>query len=352
MKKTLKLFYKAVLSIILLAVSYFVIVISVGWLTYFNPPKIDNIANFHHPDQISTDSVYSCMIWNIGYGGLGEGMDFFYDGGKMVRDTRSNVLFNLQNINNIIYFGKDSIDFYMIQEVDLKSKRSYGINEVELICNRLGKCIKSFALNYDVAFVPLPLFSPMGKTKSGVLNISKKTPLNATRYGFQGDYGWPTKLFMLKRCFLANRYETSNGKEFILVNIHNSAYDEGHLRLEQVQALRNFAQSEYQKGNYVLLGGDWNQYPPSFQPKFSGFPFDDSNTAIHDSIFSNKWQWAFDPSVPTNRSLQSPLHEGTPVQVIDFFLASPNIKVIEIKGIDGHFRYTDHNPVFIKYKLL
>ena len=38
------------------------------------------------------------VAWNIGYGGLGSNMDFFYDGGTRIRDTKARTLENLKGI--------------------------------------------------------------------------------------------------------------------------------------------------------------------------------------------------------------------------------------------------------------
>src|SRR3712207_7070413 len=47
---------------------------------------------------------------------------------------------------------------------------------------------------------------------------------------------------------------------FRSINTHCSAYDKGgKMKLEQMKYLSQFIDSEYKKGNYVLVGGDWNQ---------------------------------------------------------------------------------------------
>src|SRR3712207_9581560 len=55
---------------------------------------------------------------------------------------------------------------------------------------------------------------------------------------------------------------------FRSINTHCSAYDKGgKMKLEQMKYLSQFIDSEYKKGNYVLVGGDWNQLMPGTDPK-------------------------------------------------------------------------------------
>ena len=45
----------------------------------------------------------------------------------------------------------------------------------------------------------------------------------------------------------------------VLVNSHMSAYDEGGvIRSQQLEMLTSFMAEEYKKGNWVIIGGDFN----------------------------------------------------------------------------------------------
>jgi len=65
---------------------------------------------------------------------------------------------------NIIDFivSNDTVDFWMLQEVDVKAKRSYHINEVEKVTDAKAGSHGVFAKNYMVQFVPVPVSEPMG----------------------------------------------------------------------------------------------------------------------------------------------------------------------------------------------
>ena len=69
-------------------------------------------------------------------------------------------------------------------------------------------------------------------------------------------------------------------------------------------------------------------------------------------LFPADWQWAYDTLNPTCRNSSVPFVKGqTRVTLIDYFLVSPNIEVLKTRGINMDFKYSDHQPVFLKIKL-
>jgi endonuclease/exonuclease/phosphatase family metal-dependent hydrolase len=291
------------------------------------------------------------MIWNIGYAGLGRDMDFFYDGGKMVRPPRPRVEENLSAIQSFIQRQTD-IDFFLFQEVDQSSKRSYQINQVLRLSRAFPGFHSSFGKNYDVRFVPVPVLDPLGAVRSGLLTLSRFEPLSVDRHAFPGNYAWPRGLFMLDRCFLVSRFRLDNKKELVVINTHNSAYDDGGLRIRQTAYLKEFLIKEVEQGNFIVVGGDWNQCPPGFVPEFASNIMDHDRRMDIDPDYIEKWSWAYDKTIPTNRRLAAPYDARTsPTTVIDFFLVSPNVEVKQVRGIHLDFEHSDHHPVKLKIKL-
>lgn len=331
--------------------SLFLIFLTYSTIDNYKPPPEDVVYTSDQQHFIS-DSLFNMVIWNIGYAGLDSSMDFFYDGGERVRPEKEEVQRNLEQImHNLKKF--DSFDFLLLQEVDKKSKRSYRINMYEQIAASFSDYHSSFGKNYDVAFVPLPPSNPMGKVVSGLQTLSGHHPEIVVRHSFPGNYAWPTSLFMLDRCFLVSRYPLQNGNELAVINTHNSAYDDGSLRSQQMKYLKGFLLSEYSAGNYVVVGGDWNQSPAGFEPEFADDIFDREDlTYIEEGYPDESWTWAYDPSTPTNRRVMIPYTRGeTPATVIDFFLLSPNIELISVAGLDLDFAWSDHHPVIMSFKL-
>jgi endonuclease/exonuclease/phosphatase family metal-dependent hydrolase len=294
---------------------------------------------------------YRLMIWNIGYGGLSREMDFFYDGGRQVRPARQIAGKNITAIERFIA-RQTEIDFFLLQEVDQDAKRSHSIDAVSKLSRIFPHFHSSFGKNYHVFFVPVPIFDPLGHVLSGVQTLSRFEPVSAVRQSFPGNYAWPQGLFMLDRCFLVSRYRLDNGKNLLVINTHNSAYDDGTLRSRQMAYLKTFLIQEYEKGNYVIVGGDWNQCPPSFSPEFDRNLMDDENRMDIERDYLPKWRWAYDRKVPTNRRLVAPYDKRTTLTtVIDFFLVSPNVEIKQVQGIHLEFEHSDHHPVKLEIKL-
>jgi hypothetical protein len=120
---------------LLTGIMFFILFIVYSTITYYDPPQRVIVAENIKPDTIPCNSVLSVISWNIGYAGLGDNMDFFYDSGKKVRDTRRRTITNLDSINSFVKQNSSST-FFLIQEIDLHSKRSYFINERDTLISQ------------------------------------------------------------------------------------------------------------------------------------------------------------------------------------------------------------------------
>jgi endonuclease/exonuclease/phosphatase family metal-dependent hydrolase len=356
--KTLKKLLKAVLIIIAILVLGFIGLIVYAIASDYKPGEKELIARSDKPSLLDDSISYSLLTWNIGYAGLDKEMDFFKDGGTKVITPEVNCRENVSRIEDFL-LKNDTIDFVYIQEIDRDSKRSYRIDEYKDISEKLTGYNSYFAKNYDVFFVPAPPAKPMGKVLSGIAIYSKFIPESSTRYSLPGDFGFPTQLFYLDRCFMVNRYRTKNGKELVLINTHNEAFDAGgDIRKAQMERLKEFVLNEYNSGNYVIAGGDWNQYPPDFKPAFSenkAFTGQIGNfrlVGIESDYIQGGWKWIYDPSTPSFRTLLAAYDPATtPTSICDIFLISPNIESTYVKCQQLGFANSDHNPVIIEVRL-
>jgi len=320
-------------------------------LTRYRPAHEEVLMLQKGAKALPADLKIEALTWNIGYAGLGDDMDFFYDGGKQVRSDRQRTMENLCAIKAFLESQKER-DIILLQEVDRNAKRSWETDIYSAIQEVIPDASHFFAVNYRSPFVPVPIFNPLGKVHSGLVTISNIRPFHVSRHSYPGSYPWPGRLFNLQRCFLLKRYELSNGRQLLVVNTHNSAFDDGSQRYRQMEFLQEKLLAEYQQGNYIIAGGDWNQCPPGFSPDFQNHVFD-YNELLHipKDIFPG-WQWVYDPRFPTCRRLQKPYVSGqTPTTLIDFYLISPNVELIEVKTVDLGFINSDHNPVSASFRL-
>ena len=346
---------KALLYITLAVLVFFLAFMIYISLSDFRPPDKENLEIKDAPaESVGGKRVFTISTWNLGYFGLGSGMNFFYDGGKRVRPGR-------QEFENYLQGGLDYInrlesdDFIFFQEVDRNSRRSYHTDELQEIMENLPYHDVVFAVNYKVGFVPAPWNNPMGKVLSGMAVFSMYKPDESYRITLPGSYAWPLKLFMLDRCFILSRFHLEYGYDLVLINTHNEAFDNGQARSLQMEHIRMKLLDEYQKGNYVVAGGDWNMNPVGFENiKFENGDVTRKKLPAIDSTFLPKgWNWVFDPSVPTNRDVDRNYQRGiTPATVIDFFITSPNICVDTVITTDLGFRWSDHQPVTMWFQIL
>jgi len=323
--------------------------------TEYRPAAIEMIqtSGKGHPLEAGR-TEFSFLSWNIGYAGLGKNMDYFYDGGKRVQCSREETDENFRGICDRLK-SSDSIDFFMVQEIDKDSKRTYGTDQAEGIGKALPGFCSAYAVNYKVGFIPVPITEPIGKVNSGLCTFSKYPPESCERHAYDAFFSWPKRLMFLKRCFLASVYTVAGGKQLIVINLHNSAFDQtGELRSRELAMLQDYLEREYRNGSYIIVGGDWNMNPRGFEKdsvKSGDRVF--SITPAMDASFMPGWQLVFDPARPSNRNVDISYSKGlTGTTVIDFFLISPNVEVLNCFTVDLGFRNSDHNPVYARFRLL
>lgn len=358
MKKFLKISWKVLkylLILVLLVLGYFITVIVVNSRADYKPVACDTLLKSGKPGQLLYNDSIGIVSWNIGYCSLGKELDFFYDGGKSMRAPKEVYEKYLQAVFDRIE-SFDTIPFVLLQEVDFNSKRSYKTPQDSLFSKALPTYNQVKAINYKVPYVPFPLFNPMGRVLSGLQTLSRIVPINAARVSYPSSYSFPMGVFFLDRCFIISRYSLENGKDLVIVNTHNSAFDDAEeLRKTEMFYLRSFLLDEYARGNYVIAGGDWNQNPPLYNPLNiqTGDFSQHSGSPIASNYYPEGWQWIYDKSKPTNRNVDSAYQKGkTPVTILDFYLVSPNVQVNYNFTIDLGFEHSDHNPIYMNFTLL
>lgn len=293
----------------------------------------------------------SVTTFNTGYAALSETEDFFMDGGTKTRpDDEELVRSNMRGILGIMD-DLDS-DVYFLQEVDINSYRSYGTNQFEYYSENSNGLVGAHAKNYKCLFVPYPL-PPLGKVDSGVATFSYLDLETPQRVALPSPFSWPMSTANLKRCALVSRVPVEDSdSELVLINVHLDAYDDGSGRIAQTYAVLDYAYAEYDKGNYVIVGGDFNQ-------QFPDVPLTLNEPGLWEpgslSTFELEEGWSFRDGgdIPTCRLLNEPYTEAENPQyyAIDGFIVSPNLTVESVEVQDYEFKYSDHNPVIMNVTL-
>ncbi|WP_242831991.1 endonuclease/exonuclease/phosphatase family protein [Butyrivibrio sp. VCD2006] len=355
--KTLKKILIGLLIVILvplLAYGLFMLFLTV---VEYKPADVEDVKPVQNEAVLpGTDNSYTIMTWNIGFGALDENDDFFMDGGKDVRsNTAAEVDENIAGIRETI--EQISPDFAILQEVDRNSDRSHRRDEVELITSGFSDFSSTFAYNYKVFYIPYPI-PPIGKVEGGLLSFSRYNIESASRIALPCPFSWPERLGNLRRCLLVSRIPVGDvGKELVIVNLHLEAYDSGEGKAAQTALLKNYLENEISKGNYVVAGGDFNQTFSNIDT--SAYPVFEGNWQpgkINAEDFSSNFQICMSNNSPSCRSLATPYvgADDSTFQfyVIDGFLVSKNVEIEDLQTIDCKFKYADHNPVVLKFKIV
>lgn len=357
MKKPIKILLAVLLILILIVGAYAAYV----FITYYriedNQPLTAE-GQGAAGDTVPTSKEMTLTSWNIGFGAYTEQFSFFMDGGKysrgfseeIVKDTVISISDTLKEMQS---------DFIFLQEVDIDATRSYHIDQRKIMQSALNNMSSVFALNYDSPYLFWPLLEPHGKSVAGILTLSNYDISTGLRRSLpiQTDFA---KLIDLDRCYTVSRVPTENGKELLLYNVHLSAYTtDPTIADKQLDMLYEDMAGEYQKGNYILCGGDFNKDLLGDSSQVFGISGED---------YSWAQSFPFD-TVPEGFSLVAPFDQAIPVPscrnadapwdpetnfqlTVDGFIVSNNIKVSESLVIDTDFKYSDHNPVQITFTLI
>ncbi len=333
-----------VVLLVALALGYFT-------LTEYRPGEVEPAEIIYtQSDTHPLPDTLTVVSWNIGYAGLDAQMDFFYDGGTQVRGSEAQLHENLHAIASTL--KELNADVILLQEVDRGSKRSYGVDELRYLLDTLPTYHATYAPNFRAQWVPIPLREPIGQVESGVAILTRSEPLSAERHAYPSSFPYPTSLFNLKRALLTTQLLTRAGDTLTLGNTHNTAFDTGDMRTQELTFLRSWIERTYSPRNSVVIGGDWNQLPPSYRPS----PEELSNPhftpqPIPAEALPAQGSYYFDSLTPSLRFLDLPLAANPTRTMTDFFWVSEGAAVLSIETLDLGFAHSDHHPVVLKIRL-
>ncbi len=294
------------------------------------------------------------VTYNIGFGAYSDEYSFFMDGGEYsrafseaaVRENTAGALAAVQAVNP---------DFVLFQEVDVDGDRSYHVDQAALLGEGFGGFARVFGQNYDSPYFFYPFTSPIGANRSGLLTVSGYGITHAYRRSLPIEDSL-YKYLDLDRAYTVSRIPTANGRELVLYNVHLSAYtSDGTIADEQMRLLAADMQAEYEKGNYVVAGGDFNKDLLGDSSKhFTRTEGDFTWAKPFDmSLLPEGFTCHTGANLPTCRNADSAYRgDGTDfVLSVDGFLCSPNVEVLACETLAVGFAYSDHNPVRMEFIL-
>lgn len=321
-------------------------------------------------DKITVAQEYTIATYNIGFGAYEHDFSFFMDSGefkdgKKVTGTGSRARSKEvveTNTNGAINTIKPlNVDFAFFQEVDTASDRSYFVNQYTAIQNAFEGYSSSHTVNFHSGFLCYPINNPHGSVNSGIVTLSKYKIDSVTRKSFPIDESFPTKFFDLDRCFSVNRLPIQGtDRQLVLINLHMSAYDAGGVfRAKQLKLLMDYISNEYEQGNYVVAGGDWNHdIADSINHFKTEMKVPEWVYQIKSDELPEHFSFASSKNAATCRSTDIPYTKNAENKmvnysvVIDGFIVSDNVQVNLVQNINTDFEFSDHNPVMMKFLLI
>lgn len=206
------------------------------------------------------------MTYNIKFGG--GRIDFFFDcfGDRAVMDS-SEVLQNLQQLAIII--NQIDPDILFLQEVDVDSKRSAHIDQVQWLLDRTTLSHAVYAPQWKSRHIPS---NGLGKMNSGMA-IMAKHELVTPKYcplPLRTDQNFLVRYFYLRRGILEAKMFV-DGQPINLATTHAEAYGQDGTKLMHLAKLLEVLEAIDKNGELFVFGGDLNALPPGTK-KTKGFP--------------------------------------------------------------------------------
>lgn len=352
----------SILALVILVAGSYIIYLSIQYYRIEDNQVLAIDRNIETKVALNTD--YSISTYNIGFGAYTQDFSFFMDSGTMkngkkvtgtgsTAKNKETVLANTQGAIDAV--KSNNYDFMLFQEVDTDATRSHKTNQYAMLSEQFSNYATTFAVNFHSGFLCYPINDPHGYVNAGIATYSKYKIGSSVRRQLPIDNGFFAKFFDLDRCLSINRLPIeSSDKEFVLINLHLSAYDKGGIiRAQQLEVINKILEVEYEKGNYIVVGGDFNHdivesinlFETEQEVPEWVFQLFNSNLAEHFSFSAAT-------NCPTCRSTDIPYTKGVNYSVvIDGFIVSDNVTVINNSNIDTDFTYSDHNPATMTFKL-
>lgn len=291
------------------------------------------IVHYNHTPP-ATDSTFTIITYNIGY------LSGMMNNTSQVRKKAD---FERHMTQVKLAFDMHDPDFIGLQEVDFNSSRSFHVNQLDELANKLGIVSAAKAINWDKRYVPFPYFPPtqhFGSMQSGQAILSKypirlhdRIVLNRPPNDFWFD------AFYLERLAQVATIQV-NGQDIVIINVHLEAYHK-ETRLQQSEAVLALYRN-YAKAYPTLLIGDFNSEPPH-----------NGDDAPSLNVFLNEPQLkSACPASEYRKAKNMTYPSESPNQQIDFiFYHEDQIEVIDQKVIHEIGTASDHLPVLMKFKL-
>ncbi len=209
------------------------------------------------PAPTSADTI-TVMTWNIRFG-AGR-LPWFGDSpGDRVILKDDEVYHYLQGIAATIKAVQP--DILLLQEVDVQSKRTAYIDQVQWLLDSTHFNYGAYAAVWKAQLIPS---DGLGRMDMGTAVLSRWpiTLAERIKLPLRGDQDALTKHFYLRRNILKTKIALPGVDDFYVVNIHASAFSTDDTKKRQFEIFKDELDRLDAKGIPFVAGGDLNELPP------------------------------------------------------------------------------------------
>lgn len=224
------------------------------------------------PTSIDTLSV---MTWNIKFGG-GRLVFFWECNGTRYNMKESEVLGHMESVAAKI--REIDPDILLLQEVDIQSKRSAYVDQMQYMLNETDLNYGVYASIWKADYIPS---HGLGRMNMGNAILSK-WPLNeATRISLpiRTDQSALEDYFFFRRNVLKARVEIPGQNQFYACNVHTEPWSQDGTKQKHIDRFKDELDIIHNAGGLFIAGGDLNIVPPG-SPKWKDFADDQCSDAM------------------------------------------------------------------------
>ena len=200
----------------------------------------------------------SVMTWNIRFGVAR--LDFALDAcGDRVIISKGEVINGLEGVAKKI--NDSNVDIVLMKEVDVQSKRSSYIDQVQWLLDNTGMNYGVYASKWKSQII---LADGIGRVDAGNLILSKWKLEDAKRHQLplRGDQDGLTQLFYLRRNVITAKVDMP-GTPFFAVNAHLTAFATDDTKQKHISGFKTILDDIVASGFNFVAGGDLNAIPPN-----------------------------------------------------------------------------------------
>jgi endonuclease/exonuclease/phosphatase family metal-dependent hydrolase len=223
---------------------------------------VENAIYYEDASQESAEfnNTLKVMTWNIRFG-AGR-IPFFGDScGDRVLMTETETLGYIDSI--VVYINSTQPDVLLLQEVDISSKRSAYINQLQYILDHTHLNYGAYASMWNAEIIAS---DGLGKVDAGnaILSRWKITDAERIKLPLRTDQDPLTQYFYLRRNILKAKIDIPELGDTSLyaVNIHATAFATDDTKQKHIDKYKEVLEDLDSQDFIFVTGGDLNSVPP------------------------------------------------------------------------------------------